>query len=339
MKQYLDLCKKLLAQTKHKDNRTGIPHVGYFGDMMKFDLADGFPAVTTKQLYWKQTFAEMLGFLRGYTSAADFRKLGCKVWDANANENEAWLNNPHRKGEDDLGQIYGAMARNWPSFHKGECYESGEQLIREVHFDQLRKVYYDLRQGIDDRREIITHWNPSELHKMALPPCHLLYKFGLEPLDLSERYNVLLSTVADETIRHQAETAMFMQDVSQLRSILDTAAIPVNKLHLSMYQRSCDVPLGIPFNIAGYAWLLSVMAHITNTAPGIFTHFMDDIHYYINQEPGLVEQILRDPMPLPKLWINPDIKTLEDLETWVTVDDFKLEGYVHHPAINFPFAV
>lgn len=263
-----------------KQNRTGIDHIGYQGDMCKYDLRDGFPAVTTKKLAYSIAFAEMLGFLRGYESAADFRKLGCKVWDANANENTAWLANPHRKGEDDLGPVYGAMARRWPK-DDGSC------------IDQLRQVVDDLTAGKDNRREIVTHWNPGVMDRIALPPCHMFYQFGLEE----------------------------------------------GVLNLGMYQRSCDVPLGVPFNIAGYAWLLSVVAHITGHTPGVFTHFLWDIHIYENQMELMREQVEREPMILPRLWINPEIKTLEDLETWVTPDDFKLVGYNPHPAIKYPFAV
>jgi thymidylate synthase len=280
MEQYLKLCSKTLAEGIRKQNRTGVAHFGYTGDMMKFDLSKGFPAVTTKKLAFKSVVAEMLGFLRGYDNAADFRKLGCKVWDANANENKQWLESNYREGVDDLGRIYGVQARSW-------------EIDKTWNLDQLRMVYDDLRKGKDNRREIVTHWNPGELDKMALPPCHMFYQFGIQG----------------------------------------------DRLNLSMYQRSCDVPLGIPFNIAGYAWLLSVMAHITGLRAGEFTHFMHDIHIYENQIDLMYEQVVRKPLPLPTLRITEKIKTLEDLETWVTVDDFELVGYQHHPPIKFPFAV
>ena len=280
MRNYLDLCHKTLNDGISKENRTGINHIGYMGDMMKFYLADGFPAVTTKKLAYKSVFAEMLGFLRGYTNAEQFRSLGCKVWDANANENKSWLENFYRDGEDDLGRIYGAQSRGW--------LREGKNSI-----DQLANVVYDLSRGIDNRREIVTHWNPGELNQMALPPCHLLYQFGIQG----------------------------------------------DKLCLSMYQRSCDVPLGVPFNIAGYAWLLHVIAQITGLQPGIFTHFLHDIHIYENQVDDMQTQLEREPHKLPTLQINPDIKTLNDLETWVTPDDFKLVDYEYHPAIKYAFAV
>ncbi len=325
MHQYLQLCLKVLETGKRKTNRTGIDHIGYQGDMMKFDLADGFPAVTTKKLFIKQVFGEMLCFLRGASNAADFRFMGCKVWDANANENEQWLANPNRKGVDDLGRIYGVQARDFGGL---DLTDNDGTVVEQIEgIDQLHNVYEDLRKGIDNRREIVTHWNPTEMNEMALPPCHMFYQFGLEPLTVAERTGLL------------ADKGIDLAEGAELLNWLDTMEVPKNRLNLSMYQRSCDVPLGIPFNIAGYAWLLSVMAQITNTVAGEFTHFMHDIHYYANQEDGLREQITREPMKLPTLWIDPNIKTLEDLETWATQDSFELRDYEHHPAIKFPFAV
>jgi len=297
MKQYLELCKKTMENGIRKTNRTGIDHIGYTGDMMKFDLSKGFPAVTTKKLAFKSVVAEMLGFLRGYDNAADFRALGCKVWDMNANENQQWLNNENRKGEDDLGRIYGVQGRRYKKinvFKDTKVFPSGGVTTVETQeIDQLRMVYDDLRQGIDNRREIVTHWNPGEMDMMALPPCHMFYQFGIHG----------------------------------------------DKLNLSMYQRSCDVPLGIPFNIAGYTWLLSVMARITGHVPGEFTHFMHDIHIYENQMDDMHIQIAREPFRLPRMHMNPNIKTLEDLETWTTPDDFRLLNYQHHEHIKYAFAV
>lgn len=291
MKQYLDICKKALNGT-WKENRTGVKTIGYHGDMMKFNMSDGFPAITTKKLAFNSCVAEMLGFLRGYDNAEDFRRLGCKVWDANANDNEQWLNNPHRKGVDDLGRVYGVQARQWWSSKRD--------------YDQLKKVVAHLSQDIDDRREIVSHWRPDELDMMALPPCHLLYQFGLEPYSFVSGFG---------------------------------STVKRCKLNLMMYQRSCDLPLGVPFNIAGYAWLLHVVARITGHTPGTFTWVGFDIHIYENQIKLMKEQIKREPKMLPELRVNPDIKTLEDLETWIKPSNFILDGYDFHPAIKYPFAV
>lgn len=303
MQQYLSLCREALECGMMKENRTDNRALGYQGDMRKYDLSLGFPAVTTKELKFPTVVAEMLGFLRGYNSAAQFREIGCNVWNANANENKQWLANPNRRGSDDLGRIYGVQARDWQHIElnmeaqdmllgKGGSNPSAKIKIRQ--HDQLLIVLEDLCKGVDNRREIVIHWNPGELQKMALPPCHLLYQFGI-----------------------QGDT-----------------------LNMCMYQRSCDLPLGIPFNIAGYAWLLSVIARIAKLKVGVFTHFMWDIHIYENQIELMKEvQLERSPYPLPKLWINPKIKTLKDLETWVTPDDFVLEEYQHHPHIAYPFSV
>ncbi len=292
MKQYLDLCQKILDKGVRKPNRTGVDTIGIQGEMMKFDMADGFPAVTTKELNFKSVVAELLGFIRGYDNAADFRKLGCNIWDANANENQQWVHNINRKGEDDLGRIYGVQGRGWRQFkfvrvaQKGSAYHRG-------NIDQLKNVVDDLSKGIDNRREIVTHWNPSELNQMALPPCHLLYQFGIED----------------------------------------------GKLNLALYQRSCDFPLGIPFNIASYSLLLHMISQITGLKPGVFTHFMFDCHIYVNQIPGIEIQLNRETYILPELLMADTIKSLKDIETWVLPSNFWLAQYDHHDHISFPFSV
>jgi len=284
MKQYIDLGKEILATGVRKPNRTGIDTIGIHGAMMKFNLANGFPIVTAKQTFWRSSVAEMLAFLRGYTNAKDFEALGTKVWNRNANENKAWLANTYRKGEGDLGPVYGSVARNWTWYDKYGVRRD---------YDQLLKVVSDLTVGIDDRREIVTHWNPSVFDRIALPSCHLLYQFGI-----------------------QGDT-----------------------LNLSMYQRSCDYGLGIPFNIVGYAWLLSVIAQITGYKAGVFTHFLHDVHIYVNHIDGVREMFDRDTHTLPAFKINPDIQTLKDLETWVTLDDFEMVGYTYNPKIKLDMAV
>lgn len=293
MKQYLDICQRIINEGTLRQNRTGTDTLGIQGVMMQFDMADGFPVVTTKKLAYKSAWAEMLGFLRGYDNAADFRRVGTKVWDANANENQQWLNNPNRLGKDDLGRIYGVQARGWHSnIRRSSIWGT---------IDQLQMCVDDLSKGIDNRREIVSHWNPGEMDEMALPPCHLLYQFGLEG----------------------------------------------ERLNLTMYQRSADFPLGVPFNIAGYSWLLHVIARITGHTPGMFTHFIHDAHIYVDQIDLMKQQLKRDTFALPKFEMKEHIKTLEDLEQedfdpnndFCTVDDFMLVGYAHHPAIKYPFSV
>jgi thymidylate synthase len=279
--QYLRILRNAVDSTSVRHNeRTGKRCHFYHGDMMKFDLSDGaFPVLTTKKMAVKAMVGELLGFIRGVDNAKDFRDLKCNFWNANANETVDWLENPNRKGEDDLGRIYGVQARDWTA-------PDGTKV------DQLRTVIDKIQNRVDDRRLIVTHWNPGEVPLQALPPCHMTYQFGIDG------------------------------------DVLD----------LCMYQRSCDVPLGIPMNIASYALLLRLVAQITGMGAGVFTHMMWNVHVYEDQLEGCYTQLARKPFDPPKIWINPEIKTLEDLETWVTPDDFKLIDYKYHDAIKYPFS-
>ncbi len=282
MDQYLTLCRQVIEQGSWVTNeRTGKRCLTLINADLEYDVSDStLPVLTTKKLHWKPAIAEMLGYLRGYTSAADFRALGCNTWNANANQNKAWLRNPYRKGEDDMGRCYGAQGRDWRN-------PEGKSI------DQLRQLYDDLRAGKDNRCEIMTFMNPGERDRACLNSCMHTHTFSL-----------------------------------------------VGKsLYLTSYQRSDDLPLGHGFNQVQVAWLLMVMAQITgNTAVRAY-HKIVNVHIYEDQLELLQTQLQREPYPLPKLVINPKITSLEDLETWVTVDDFELIGYQHHPAIQFPFSV
>jgi len=282
MKQYLNLVDRLLTEGKWITNkRTGKRCLTIINADLEYDVSDGtLPVLTTKQMAWKPAIAEMLGYLRGYTSAADFRDIGCNTWNANANENQDWLNNPFRKGEDDMGRCYGAQGRDWKN-------PEGRSV------DQLYNLYLHLKNGIDNRSEIMTFLNPGERDRACLNSCMHTHTF----------------------------------------SILE------DKLYLTSYQRSCDVPLGVPFNMIQVAWLLMIMAQITKLKPAICYHKLVNVHVYEDQLETLVKQLTRGPFPLPKLKINPNIRTLNDLETCVTLDDFELINYQHHPKINFPFSV
>ena len=282
MQSYLDLCNKILTDGVWIENkRTGKRCLTIINYDFEYDVSDGsLPVLTTKQMAWKPAIAEMLGYLRGYTNAADFRAIGCNTWNANANENQVWLKNPFRKGTDDMGRCYGAQGRDWKN-------PEGKAI------DQLFKIYLDLKNGIDDRSEIMTFMNPGERDRACLNSCMHTHTFSL---------------------------------VS-------------NMLYLTSYQRSCDVPLGVPFNMIQVAWLLMIMAQITKKQPAIGFHKLVNVHVYEDQLPFLKKQLDRVPYPSPKLKINPKIKTLHDLETWVTLDDFELVDYDHYEKINFPFSV
>lgn len=283
MKQYLDLCQRIVDEGVWVENkRTGKRCLTVIDADLTYDVdAQQFPLVTTRKSYFKSAIAEMIGYLRGYDNAADFRKLGTKTWDANANLNEAWLNNPYRKGHDDCGFIYGKVARNFPKPDGGSI-------------DLLRKIVDDLKSGVDDRGEILTFYHPGVFHMGCLRPCMYSHHFSL---------------------------------------LGDT-------LYLNSMQRSCDVPLGLNFNMVQVYFLLAIMAQITGNKPGKAYHKLVNAHIYEDQLTLMQDvQLKREPYDSPQLIINPDIKSLEDLETWVTVDDFELQGYQCHEPIAYPFSV
>lgn len=283
MKQYLALCQRIIDEGEWIDNkRTGTRCLTVINADLEYDVANNqFPLITTRKSFYKAAIAELLGYLRGYDNAAQFRAIGCNTWNANANENSAWLNNPHRKGEDDMGRVYGVQGRQW-------------QRPDGSHFDQLRKVVDNLTNGIDDRGEIVTFYNPGETALGCLRSCMHTHTFSL----LGDR------------------------------------------LYLTSYQRSCDVPLGLNFNQIQCFVLLALVAQITGHKPGKAFHKIVNAHIYENQLPLMRDvQLKREPLPLPKLHINPNIKTLDDIETWVTTDDFSVEGYQCHEAIKYPFTV
>jgi len=283
MKQYLELCERIIQEGQWIQNRrTGKRCLTVINADLTYNVAaNEFPLVTTRKSYWKSAIAELIGYLRGYSSAADFRALGTKTWDANANENREWLNNPYRKGQDDMGRVYGVQGRSWKKPDGGSI-------------DQLRKIVDDLSNGIDDRGEILTFYNPGEFHMGCLRPCMHTHTFSL----------------VGET------------------------------LYLTSSQRSCDVPLGQNFNQVQVFTFLKLMAQITGTLPGVAYHKIVNAHIYEDQLELMRDiQLKRIPFAPPRLEINPDIKTLEDIETWVTLDDFEVTGYKHHEPIKYPFSV
>lgn len=295
MKQYLNLLSDVLSNGVRQSNRTGIDTLTIPGAMLKFDMSKGFPAMTTKRLAWKQVVGELIGFMRGTTNASDFRALGCTIWDANANQNQQWLDNPNRIGEDDLGCIYGSMWRCWPNANWNE-YQLDD---RPSQVDQLANALDQVRNNPESRRIIVTAWNPSELDKMALPPCHLLFQL----------------------LPHKS----------------------TKKLHMVMYQRSCDMFLGVPFNIASYALLLHIISALTDYTPGTLTMMLADVHIYINHLEQVAEQLDRQPSTLPELQmclpIQTNERTLDNFLDSICPDDFTLINYVPQAAIKAPMAV
>jgi thymidylate synthase len=264
MQQYLDLMRHVRDHGVRKTDRTGTGTLSVFGHQMRFDLADGFPLVTTKKLHVKSIIHELIWFLAGDTNTAYLTANGVRIWDEWADE------------EGDLGPVYGKQWRSWAAPNGGEI-------------DQITEIVETLKTNPDSRRMIVSAWNPADVPDMALAPCHCLFQFY----------------VAD------------------------------GRLSCQLYQRSADVFLGVPFNIASYALLTMMMAQVTGLKPGEFVHTFGDAHLYLNHLEQARLQLSRDPRPLPHLRLNPSVRSLFDF----TFDDILIEGYEPHPAIRAPVAV
>ena len=273
--QYLDLCREILEENaaeiqegRWTTDRTGTGTVGVFGRMLKHDLRLGFPALTTKQLYFKLVKAELLWFLAGRTDLEFLHERGCHIWDKDAARNGG-----------KLGPIYGKQWRSWTGAN-GKTYDQ----IRWV-VDEIRKIAAEPdRPNPNARRLIVNPWNVAELEQMALPPCHGPFQFQVKN----------------------------------------------GVLNLALWQRSADLFLGVPFNIASYALLMHMVAHVTGLQVGIFTHYLNDVHIYRNLVDQVRIQITREPYPPPRLWLNPEVKDIFNF----TMDDIKLVGYRHHAALR-----
>lgn len=319
MQNYLALLTRILNEGRWQTNRTGIRTCAVSGALLRFDLKAGFPAVTTRKLPFKTFMGELVGFLRGRQSAADFRALGAKIWDANANDNQAWLDNPHRLGTDDLGRLYGVQWRDWQGWRavppdspmlmhaeaagwsiRGRLDDGSVMLSRR--FDQVRECLDKLMYNPTDRRILFHAWNPAELDQMALPPCHLLYQFN--------------------------------------------AHVETKTLSLCLYQRSVDAPLGLVGNVAEAAALTHLFAHLTGFEVGTLSWFGSDVHIYENQLEMVTEQLKRPPFPAPKLSIDARVPAYatsgQYAPEWLDLiepTDFCLENYAHHPPLTAPMAV
>ncbi|MDO9226945.1 MAG: thymidylate synthase [Pseudomonadota bacterium] len=264
MRQYHELLNHVLAHGARKDDRTGTGTISVFGYQMRFDLAAGFPLLTTKKVHLKSIIHELLWFLKGDTNIKYLKDNGVSIWDEWADANG------------DLGPIYGYQWRSWPA-------ADGR------HIDQISEVLETLKQNPDSRRIIVSAWNVGELPNMKLPPCHAFFQFY----------------VAD------------------------------GKLSCQLYQRSADIFLGVPFNIASYALLTLMMARATGLEPGDFVHTLGDAHIYLNHLDQVNLQLSREPRALPTMQINPAVTDLFAF----SYEDFTLEGYDPHPGIKAPVAV
>ncbi len=264
MKQYLDLMRHVRDNGQQRTDRTGTGTLSLFGYQMRFDLAEGFPVVTTKKLHLRSVIHELLWFLKGDTNIRYLKDNGVRIWDEWADENG------------DLGPVYGSQWRSWPA--------PGGQKI-----DQISNVIKMIRNTPDSRRLIVSAWNPAEVDNMALPPCHSLFQF-------------------------------YVSD---------------GKLSCQLYQRSADILLGVPFNIASYALLTMMIAQVCKLGAGDFIHTFGDAHLYLNHLEQADLQLSREPYPLPTMSLNQDITSVFDF----AFDDITLNNYRSHPAIRAPIAV
>ncbi|MCG6871513.1 MAG: thymidylate synthase [Gammaproteobacteria bacterium] len=264
MEPYLDLMRRVRNRGIRKSDRTGTGTLSIFGHQMRFDLAKGFPLVTTKKLHLRSIIHELLWFLRGDTNTGYLRENGVTIWDEWADEH----------GE--LGPIYGSQWRSWPG-------PDGR------HHDQLATILDQIRNTPDSRRILVSAWNVAELDRMALAPCHTLFQF------------------------YVAE----------------------GRLSCHLYQRSADVFLGVPFNVASYALLTMMVAQVCDLKPGEFIHSFGDAHLYLNHLEQADTQLAREPLPAPRMRLNPELRDLFGFR----YEDFELLQYQHHPAIRAPVAV
>jgi len=273
MQNYLDLLNDILEHGNERKDRTGVGTKALFATRLEFDLRDGFPAITTKKLAFKNVAAELLWFIKGSSDTKLLNELGSHIWDANANA-DYWK--PKARFDGDAGRIYGVQWRSW-------------RKLDGATIDQLKEVIERIKKNPTDRRLLVSAWNPGELDEMSLPPCHVMFQFFVDNGTLS----------------------------------------------LQMYQRSADMFLGVPFNIASYALLLAMVAQVTDLKPARLVIVLGDTHIYLNHMEQVKEQLARKPLRLPKLWLNPKVRDIDEF----TVKDIKLEDYEFHPPIKAEMAV
>jgi thymidylate synthase len=299
MKQYLDLLQDVLDNGQTQTDRTGTGTISVFGRQQRYDLQQGFPAVTTKRLAWKSVVSELLWFIEG---SGDERRLAELLHGTrDEDKNTIWTDNatapywaPNAKFAGDLGRVYGVQWRHWRRYQEqkdmGLAHLGGTRVAtNRYEVDQLLNLINGIKQDPHGRRHIISAWNPGELEAMALPPCHILAQFY----------------------------------------------VAGNRLSCQMYQRSCDMFLGVPFNIASYSLLMAMIAQVCGLDVGEFVHVLGDAHIYLNHIEQVKEQLRREPLPAPRLWLNPEIRDI----TKFTMADIELLDYQCHAPIKAEMAV
>jgi len=306
MRQYLDLLRRIQKEGVFKGDRTGTGTQSLFGHQMRMDLSKGFPLLTTKKMFLKGIIHELLWLLSGETNIRYLQDNGVHIWDDWADE------------EGELGPVYGQQWRSWPDSEGGTI-------------DQIKTVIERIRTLPDDRRLVVSAWNVAEIENMALPPCHLLFQFWTREMEEEERF-VLYYPFKSITALLQLDSA---HPGETLHEQLDAAGIPRRALSCQLYQRSADVFLGVPFNIASYSLLTMMIAQVVGMKPGEFVHTFGDVHIYNNHQRQIEEQLSREPRSLPTMKINPEV---DDIDNFV-FEDFSLFDYDSHPGIKAPIAV
>jgi thymidylate synthase len=339
--QYLDLLQDILDNGDERMDRTGTGTISLFGQQMRFPLAAGFPAVTTKKLAWKAVVSELLWFIEGSGDEHRLKEIlhgdrnseKATIWSGNANA-DYWT--PKAQYAGDLGRVYGVQWRNWKRYVQispgGLPMEHDARYVEGDSVDQLVQLIDGIKKDPFGRRHIITAWNPGELSQMALPPCHMMAQFFVSKMTRQERIDWLVKNEPGFMYDPQAIT-MVPEDM--LHDSFDEIGAPRYKLSCQMYQRSADMFLGVPFNIASYSLFTHMIAQVCDLAVGDFVHVLGDTHVYSNHVEQTKEQISREPLPLPTLWLNPEIKDI----TKFTMNDIRLDGYQHHSPIKADMAV
>lgn len=347
MKQYLDLMQKVMDHGVDRADRTGTGTRGLFGEQIRFNLQDGFPAVTTKRLAWKAMVSELLWFIEG--SGDNNRLKEILHGDRNSEKGTIWTENaeasywkPKAKFDGDLGRIYGVQWRTWQLPARKGWLGVWDFLTGKKHYkDQLAELIQGIKKDPYGRRHIITGWNPGELDQMALPPCHVMSQFYVTPLSDDEVQKIYLTArgklkTLEERMKFDTDrNGLSRQGRRKTVADLNELGLPTGKLSCQLYQRSADLFLGVPFNIASYALFTHMIAQVCNLEVGEFVHTFGDLHIYKNHFDQVKEQLKRTPDTLPTLKINTDVHNIESF----VMDDFELVDYHPQAAIKAPMAV
>jgi len=359
-KQYQALLQDIIDNGVQKGDRTGTGTISVFGRQIRHKMSEGFPLLTTKKMYFKGIVTELLWFLRGDTNIKYLVDNDCNIWNgdayknyckytsANSSEWNKWMRdngdgtvsmftqeefiNKIRTDDEfakkwgSLGKIYGLQWRKWTNYTGDEINEGSFEMTNEP-IDQIQNLINTLKTNPDDRRMIVTAWNPAEVDDVVLPPCHYGFQVWTRELSGLERWSLCKNDVdIDDPL---------------LYSKLDNLNIPKRAISLMWNQRSCDTPLGIPFNVASYGLLLEILGKMVNMVPDELIASLGDAHIYKNQIDGIKEQLTRTPMKLPNLIISDDVNfngTIDDLLNICNMDSFKLDDYKSHPAIKMPLS-